>query len=597
MSTYSNLSIELIGTGEQDGSWGTTTNVNLGTTLEEAIVGTTDQAVTASNLTLPWSTSSNATAVARHLRINLTGSAGGASNLIVPTLSGGKNYYIKNSSNTAVTVKTASGSGILVPAGKSMSLFQDATNVVEAANYSVAYTIASGVIDNTTIGVSTASTGAFTTLAASSTVSGAGVTARFATPGPIGNTAPSTGAFTTLAASGAVSGAGITARFATPGPIGNTSPSTGAFTTLAATTSFTSTTDATINGLTVGKGTNAVASNTVLGVTALDAAVTGANNVAIGLDALTNSTSGYNNVAMGSYSMQNCVGGHSNTAVGYAALTGTALSATGNVAMGFQAANDITSGASNVAIGYNAMYLNTTATSNVCIGASCGDAINTGSYNTLVGTGAGGAITTAAAGGNVMMGNNAGQAVTTGGRNVMIGSAYAHGVGKVATGTDNVFIGTDAANTTTTGSNDIVLGYAATSSAVDVSNEITLGNASIGALRCQVTSIAALSDERDKTDIVDSPYGVDFVNTLKPRQFKWDSREGNLAFDGETKLGFVAQELLEATDGNNDVLDLVYESNPEKLEAKYGNLIPVLTKAIQELSAKVDELETKLKEK
>ena len=55
MSTYSNLAIELIGTGEQDGTWGTTTNVNLGTALEEAIVRTVDQAVTASNLTLTLS--------------------------------------------------------------------------------------------------------------------------------------------------------------------------------------------------------------------------------------------------------------------------------------------------------------------------------------------------------------------------------------------------------------------------------------------------------------------------------------------------------------------------------------------------------------
>ena len=203
MSTYSNLAIELIGTGEQDGTWGTTTNVNLGTALEEAIVGTVDQAVGTGDTTPSWSTSSNATQVPRHLRINLTGSAGGTGNLIVPTLSGGKNYYIRNFSTTAITVKTSGGTGILVPAKdgadvKSMSLYQDGTNVVEAANYSVSYEIASGVIDAATIGATTPSTGAFTTLAASGAVSGAGVTARFATPGPIGNTAPSTGAFTTL---------------------------------------------------------------------------------------------------------------------------------------------------------------------------------------------------------------------------------------------------------------------------------------------------------------------------------------------------------------------------------------------------------------
>ena len=106
------------------------------------------------------------------------------------------------------------------------------------------------------IGSVAPSTGAFTTLSATSTVSGAGFTARFSTPGPIGNTVASTGAFSTLgtsglstldsltvtnastlaavSASGAVTGAGFTARFSTPGPIGDSSASTGAFTTLAA---------------------------------------------------------------------------------------------------------------------------------------------------------------------------------------------------------------------------------------------------------------------------------------------------------------------------------------------------------------------------
>jgi hypothetical protein len=209
MSTYSNLSIELIGTGEQSGTWGTTTNTNLGTALEEAIVGTVNQAVTASDLTLPWSTASNATQVARHLRLNLTGSAGGASNLIVPTLADGKNYIIKNSSTTAVTVKTAAGTGILVPAGESRSLYQDGTNVVVSDSYhsgtfTGTVTITGGTINGTQIGNTSPSSGAFTTLSATSTVSGAGVTARFASPGPIGNTLADSGAFTTLITSGNV---------------------------------------------------------------------------------------------------------------------------------------------------------------------------------------------------------------------------------------------------------------------------------------------------------------------------------------------------------------------------------------------------------
>ena len=183
MSTYSNLSIELIGTGEQDGTWGTTTNTNLGTALEEAIVGTVTQAVTGTDTTLTWSTSSNASQTARHLRLNLTGSSGGSSNLIVPLLSNGKNYIVNNASTTAVTVKTPSGTGIVVPISTSMSLYQDGTNVV--------------VTDSHHTGA-----GAFTTLSASGLVSGAGFTARFATPGPIGNTAESTGKFTSLEATG-----------------------------------------------------------------------------------------------------------------------------------------------------------------------------------------------------------------------------------------------------------------------------------------------------------------------------------------------------------------------------------------------------------
>jgi hypothetical protein len=185
MSTYSNLSIELIGTGEQDGTWGTTTNTNLGTALEEAIVGTVTQAVTGTDTVLSWSTSSNASQTARHLRLNLTGSSGGSSNLVVPLLSSGKNYIVNNASTTAVTVKTPSGTGIVVPISTSMSLYQDGTNVV--------------VTDSHHTGA-----GVFTTLSASGLVSGAGFTARFATPGPIGNTAPSTGAFTTLSATGNV---------------------------------------------------------------------------------------------------------------------------------------------------------------------------------------------------------------------------------------------------------------------------------------------------------------------------------------------------------------------------------------------------------
>jgi hypothetical protein len=100
-----------------------------------------------------------------------------------------------------------------------------------------------------------------------------------------------------------------------------------------------------------------------------------------------------------------------------------------------------------------------------------------------------------------------------------------------------------------------------------------------------------LSDERDKTDIVDLPVGLDFVNTLRPVKFKWQTREGVPVKDGTERAGFTAQQLKSAqTDAAADYMNLVYESNPDKLEASYGNLIPVLVQSIKELTSKIEGL-------
>ena len=172
-STYSDLKIELIATGEQSGTWGTTTNTNLGTALTEAITGSADVAFSSADVTLTLTDTNNAQ-TARNLRLNLTGTSGGARNLI---LGSGcqieKLYLVNNGLADAVTVKNTTGSGIAVPAGKSMFVFNNGTNVVDAVNYfsgvlvSSAATITGGSIDGTAIGGSTAAAGAFTTLAAS----------------------------------------------------------------------------------------------------------------------------------------------------------------------------------------------------------------------------------------------------------------------------------------------------------------------------------------------------------------------------------------------------------------------------------------------
>ena len=106
------------------------------------------------------------------------------------------------------------------------------------ANTAMASMTSTG-INSTAIGATTASTGAFTTLSASSTVSGTGFSTYLASPPPIGSTTANTGAFTTLSASSTVSGTGfsnwLTSQLTTPPPIGGTTPSTGAFTSLTST--------------------------------------------------------------------------------------------------------------------------------------------------------------------------------------------------------------------------------------------------------------------------------------------------------------------------------------------------------------------------
>lgn len=141
-STYSSLKVELIATGEQAGTWGVTTNTNLGTALEEAITGTADVSFSSADVTLTL-TDTNGSQTARNLRLNLTGTSGGARNLIVPAIE--KLYVVNNGLADAVTVKNSTGTGIAVPAGKTMLVFNNATNVVDVTTYLSSLTLGSAL--------------------------------------------------------------------------------------------------------------------------------------------------------------------------------------------------------------------------------------------------------------------------------------------------------------------------------------------------------------------------------------------------------------------------------------------------------------------
>jgi hypothetical protein len=175
-STYSDLKIELIGTGEQAGTWGTTTNTNLGTALQEAITGSADVAFSSGDVTLTL-TNSNAAQIGRNLRLNLTGTSGGARNLILGSeMQVEKLYLINNTLADAVTVKNTTGTGIAVPAGKTMFVFNNGTNVVDAIDNLPSGATVGGVAISTASGTvtSVSGTGTVNGISLSGTVTSSG---------------------------------------------------------------------------------------------------------------------------------------------------------------------------------------------------------------------------------------------------------------------------------------------------------------------------------------------------------------------------------------------------------------------------------------
>jgi hypothetical protein len=149
-------------TGENNTTWGDVTNLNLGTALEEAIVGSADVTFASADVTLTL-TDTNASQTARNMRLRCTGTTGGATrNLIVPSIE--KPYIVRNDCADSVVVKTAAGTGITVPAGKTMWVYTDATNVVDAVTHLSSLTL------STPLPVSSGGTGVNTSLTAGSVV-------------------------------------------------------------------------------------------------------------------------------------------------------------------------------------------------------------------------------------------------------------------------------------------------------------------------------------------------------------------------------------------------------------------------------------------
>ena len=323
----------------------------------------------------------------------------------------------------------------------------------------------------------------------------------------------------------------------------------------------------------------------------MDANVAATGSTAVGYEALSASNS------------------NNNTAVGYQA--GDVLNSANNTAIGFNALG-AAAGAQNTAVGSGALAVNTAA-GNTAIGFNALSGISAGAstQNVAVGSGALGVASGATVSDNTMVGYLAGSAIVsikntgvgsgalqqkTGEQNTAVGYASQ---AQAAGGNFNTSLGHEALMNCT-GSNNTAVGYNAGRTAIGTftnttslgnganataSNMVRIGNAAITVIQGQVAWTFP-SDRRIKSNIIDSPLGLDFIKTLRPVSYFKNNDENK-----KTEYGFIAQEVEEALnnvgDKNNGV---VYVDPDGNYSVRYNDFIPITVKAIQEQQILIEKL-------
>ena len=371
---------------------------------------------------------------------------------------------------------------------------------------------------------------------------------------------------------------------------------------------------------------NTAGANTAMGVCALGSNTTGDNGVAVGYCALRSNTSASNNTAIGSFALVCATTGGFNTAVGRNALFSN-LTGTGNIAMGHQAGCNLTAGVNNSILGNCAGDSITTGGCNVLLGASAGCSITTSIGNVAIGTLAGGAVTGCC---SVFLGANAGQSVTTGDNNVAIGPnvqvASPTGSCQLAIGFSNTgnWLTGDSSCNVCVYKGFVIKGTSATGNPVLANNDtafiqdnvygplLSFGNTytginkgyitfrafatQIGGVTSNATNTGILynttSDYRLKENVTEYTGATESIRALPVREYNFISDPDS------TQQGFLAHELQEivphAVSGKKDEVDA--DGNPKYQGVDYSMVVPLLTAALKESIARIDELERKVSE-
>ena len=355
--------------------------------------------------------------------------------------------------------------------------------------------------------------------------------------------------------------------------------------------------------------TSGAQSNTAFGTSAGTAITTGSHNTAIGMRSLYTNTTGINNTAVGSGALYSNTTGNYNAATGNQALNSN-TTGNYNTATGYQTLVSNTTGSSNTATGYAALYSNTTGNYNIATGYQTLYSNTTGSSNTATGYRALFSNTTGV--NNAATGYQALNSNTTGNYNIATGYAALF---SNTTGNYNIATGSQALNSNTTGNYNIATGYAAlysnTTGHANIgigflnaagsytpvfnptteSNRLVLGHTAITNAYVQV-AWTVTSDARDKMNFAPVPYGLDFVNQLKPTAYQFKVDRDTETPHGNVRYGFKAQDIL-ALEGDNPVI--IDTEDADKLKYKGEHLVPVLVNAVQELTVMVKELQTEIK--
>jgi len=350
--------------------------------------------------------------------------------------------------------------------------------------------------------------------------------------------------------------------------------------------------------------------NVAVGSNALDSMTTGYNSTAVGHAALTANTTANSNTAIGAFSMESNTTGAENAALGEGSLL-TNTTGANNVALGYLALRYNTTASYNTAVGSNALTSNTTGTENTAVGSEALDANTTGTHNVAIGREAMGANT----GGyeNTCVGNQAGANITTGYHNVVLGHRSGFEGNNITTGINNTLVGCFAKPSSSTVDGELILGRNARGQGGSTGSLGISGTGVHIAFNGSTTSWSAHSDERLKENIADSTAGLSFINDLRPITYNWKSKkdisedfvnyydaDSDEPVQGQVKQtnhGFIAQEIKAAIDAHPEIKEghSIWRESPDGVQnVADGALMPMMVKALQELSAKNDALEARI---